>query len=259
MFHDRPNLLILGGSEIAYQLAQKLQSLPVHVVSSLAGRTQNPRSPAGAWRVGGFGGIEGLVGFLRQNRINMMIDATHPFARTIQTNAQTAARIADVALLRLKPLPWQKTLGDRWCEVADEQGAAKILPKGATVFLALGRQRLGAFARRLDVTFVIRMLEQANHAASLPSSLSHCKIIFGAPSRQDIEARLFQAHKIDILVSRNSGAQASYAKIAAARDLSLPVVMIVPPVPPANIPTVHNVQAAQDFIIKQIGKDISAQ
>jgi len=246
-----PTILILGGSEIAYQLAQELQSLPVRVISSLAGRTQNPRLPAGEWRLGGFGGVQGLVHFLAIKNIDLLIDATHPFARTIQDHAAAAERISAVPLLRLRKAAWQPVAGDNWIEVEDERAAAAVPPQGVDVFLALGRQHLAAFLSRHDVNFIARMIEKPDNL----EQFENVKIILGRPGTENDEVRLFQEHKIDMLVCRNSGAHASYAKIAAARTLSLPVVMITPPAPTANIPTLESVEVACDFIKQSLRLD----
>jgi len=254
MSDRKPNILLLGGCEIAYQLAQELQSLPLRVISSLAGRTKNPRPPAGQWRLGGFGGVQGLVHFLRENNINLLIDATHPFARTMKTHAAAAAQISAVPLLRLRKAAWQQISGDVWIEVEDEQQAADRLSQGATVFLALGRQHLAPFIARQDVRFVARMIEPCERIAQL----DYFKIILTAPCNEQEEMRLLCEHKIDMLVCRNSGARASYSKIVAARALSLPVVMITPPQLPchvANFPTFESVEEVCHFIKQHTGSN----
>jgi len=285
MLTEKQAILILGGSEMAYQLAKTLQNEEgLRVISSLAGRTKNPRLPAGEWRIGGFGGVEGLVKFLHNYNIRMMIDATHPFARNIKANALKAARLSGVSLLRLQHPPWQQQIGDYWIEVDDENQAAAILPMGATVFLALGRQHLHAFRQRQDVNFIARMIEKPDNFSSFsleqfPKSvkrfsdkncgknkeLEHSvepnetknalmKIILDRPKNKDQEIFLLRNYKVDYLVCRNSGAQTSYAKIAAARDLSLPVVMITPSPLGESIPTVINIQAALNHIRQFLNK-----
>jgi len=231
MSTDRPAILILGGSEIAYQIAQELHiislSRSVRVITSLAGRTQNPRLPAGQWRIGGFGGVDGLVTFLQTQNIKLIIDATHPFAYQIKLNADAAAHISDIPLIRIQRPPWQPQPGDRWIDVADEHQAAAILPKGSRVFLALGRQHLKPFLCRQDVNFIARMLEKPDNLAER----DHFKIILGSPGGPDAETNLLRDDKIEMLVCRNSGAHASYAKIVAARNLAIPVIMITQPRP----------------------------
>jgi len=245
MLTEKQAILILGGSEMAYQLAKTLQNEEgLRVISSLAGRTKNPRLPAGEWRIGGFGGVDGLVNFLHNYKIRLMIDATHPFARNIKANALKAARLSGVCLLRLQHPPWQQQIGDYWMEVDDENQAAAILPTGATVFLALGRQHLHAFRQRQDVNFIARMIEKPDDFPSF----SLMKIILDRPKNKDQEIFLLRDYKIDYLVCRNSGAQTSYAKIAAARDLSLPVVMIKPPSLPIDIAVITDIEAARNYV-----------
>jgi len=238
---NKPNILILGGSEIAYQLAGQLQSLQLNIISSLAGRTQNPRLPMGDWRIGGFGGVDRLVAFLHENRIKLMIDATHAFAQRIQTNARLAAHMSNIPLWCLRRPPWQKAPGDRWIDVADEKQAASILPTQSAIFLALGRQHLQAFSIRKDVKFVARMLEKTDEI----NNFADITLVLDRPATKADEIKLLTTHKIDMLVCRNSGAAASYGKIAAARDLQLPVVMIMPPEPAPDIPVFTNIAALQ--------------
>jgi len=247
---SRPTILILGGSEIAYQLAQEMQSLPVNIISSLAGRTQNPRLPVGAWRIGGFGGIDGLVRFLHDNHIRLVVDATHPFARKMQANARIAAERGGIDLLRLQRPPWQPQPGDRWIPVQDENEAAALLPKGSSVFLALGRQHLQAFIPRRDVQFVARMLEKTDDIRNL----RHFTLILDRPATRDEEIRLLRTHKITMLVCRNSGACASYGKIAAARELQLPIAMITAASLTDETPTLTTVQATIRYILKQLSE-----
>jgi len=248
MLIEKPAILILGGSEIAYQLAQQLQFLPLKVISSLAGRTQNPRVPVGIWRIGGFGGVGGLIDFLHDNNIRLIIDATHPFARNIQANARAAASLGHVPLWRLQNPPWQPEPGDQWIKADDEVHAASLLSAGSTVFLALGRQHLQAFAARHDVRFIARMIEMPDHF----KTFSHIRLLLGKPATQADEARILRNEKIDLMVCRNSGALASYGKIAAARELGLRVVMITPP-PYTAIPIFTHVST----IVKRIDQLLS--
>lgn len=221
---DAPQkILILGGTAEARLLAERLVAEGHHVTTSLAGRTVDPILPAGAVRIGGFGGAEGLAVYLKTESFDRMIDATHPFARRISENAIKAAAISGVPLeQRLRPR-WQKQPGDRWRSVATLEAAAEALPSGATVFLALGRQYLDAFVGRDDCRFVIRMVD----APETPLTFADYTLVLGKPaSDPDREADIMTAHGVTHLVCRNSGGPAGYAKILAARRLALPVVML---------------------------------
>lgn len=219
-----PKVLILGGTAEAAALAEKLVARgDVAVVTSLAGRTTNPVLPPGEVRIGGFGGAEGLAAYIRENGITRIIDATHPFARRISENAIQAAAETGIALEHLVRLGWVSQRGDRWQEVSSLEEAAQALPADATVFLALGRQYLDAFAARSDCRFVIRMVD----APAEPLPFANHLLMLGKPSADPTrEAELFAAHGITHLVCRNSGGAAGYGKIVAAREMGLPVVMV---------------------------------
>ena len=221
---DAPQkILILGGTAEARHLAERLVGEGHHVTTSLAGRTVDPILPAGAVRIGGFGGADGLAVYLKNEGFDRMIDATHPFARRISENAIKAAAISGVPLeQRLRPR-WQKQPGDRWRSVATLKAAAAALPSGATVFLALGRQYLDAFVGRDDCRFVVRMVD----APEQPLAFADYSLVLGKPaSDPDREADLMTAYGVTHLVCRNSGGPAGYPKILAARQLALPVVML---------------------------------
>ncbi|WP_429954173.1 cobalt-precorrin-6A reductase [Agrobacterium vitis] len=221
-------ILILGGTAEAAKLAAELAGQgEAFVITALAGRTEYPASLAGDVRIGGFGGVDGMVAYLRSEGITRVIDATHPFAQQISINAVEACRKADVPLIvHLRP-QWLEQDGDRWIMVETLEAAAHTLPEGARVFLALGRQYIDIFARRTDCHFVIRMVD----APSTPLPFTHADIVVGKASADwESEKALLESHAITHLVTRNSGGEASYGKIIAARKLGLPVVMIARPV-----------------------------
>lgn len=233
-------LLILGGTAEAVDLARACVARPeLEVISSLAGRTRAPGLPPGEVRIGGFGGPGGLARFLTGRGIDRVIDATHPFAAQIGAHAEEACREASVPRLRLLRPPWQHRLGDRWIEVADLTEAAQRLPElGSRVFLTVGHQDLMAFAG-LDLWFLVRTIEPPG---LLP--LRHGEWLAGrGPFAVEGELALLRAHAIDVLVSKASGGAATYAKLAAARQLALPVVMIRRPPPPPGL-VVDSVEAA---------------
>jgi precorrin-6A/cobalt-precorrin-6A reductase len=233
-------LLILGGTAEAVELARACVARPgLEVISSLAGRTRTPGLPPGEVRIGGFGGAAGLARFLADRRIDRVIDATHPFAAQIGAHAEQACRKARVPRVRLLRPPWTRQPGDNWIDVADLAEAAQRLPElGRRVFLTVGHQDLGAFAR-VDLWFLVRTIEPPG---VLP--LRHGQWLAGrGPFAVEDELALLRAHAIDVLVTKASGGAATYAKLAAARQLGLPVVMIRRPPPPPG-PVVDCVEAA---------------
>ncbi len=216
-------ILILGGTKEAAALAAALVAAGCDVTTSLAGRTKEPAPLAGRLRTGGFGGPQGLAGYLLENSITRLIDATHPFARTISANAALAASLAGVRLEIHTRTPWRQGPGDRWTNVKTLEEAASILPPGAIVLLALGRQYLSAFGTRQDCHYIIRMVDPPE----TPLPFARHALVIGKPSADwKAEADLFTRYGIQTIVCRNSGGDGAYAKIVAARELGLPVVMM---------------------------------
>jgi precorrin-6A/cobalt-precorrin-6A reductase len=233
-------LLILGGTAEAVALARACAGRPaLEVISSLAGRTRAPALPPGEVRIGGFGGAGGLARFLAARAIDRVIDATHPFAAQIGGHAAQACREASVPRLRLLRPPWTRAPGDRWIEVADLTEAARRLAElGQRVFLTVGHQDLEAFAG-LDLWFLVRTIEPPG---VLPLRRGHWLAGRGPFAVED-ELALLRTHAIDVLVAKASGGDATYAKLTAARQLGLPVVMVRRPPPPPG-PVVTSVEAA---------------
>jgi precorrin-6A/cobalt-precorrin-6A reductase len=231
-------VLILGGTAEAVRLAEACAAMPeLEILTSLAGRTRAPVTPPGEIRIGGFGGVEGLAGFLRTRAIDRVVDATHPFAAQIGRNAEQACRAAGVPRLRLLRPPWQQEPGDRWLEVDSLAEAARRLPGAARVFLSVGRSNLAAFAA-LPQWFLVRTVEPAERC------LAQAHWLVGrGPFRLEDELALLRAHAIDVVVTKASGGEATYAKLAAARALGLPVIMLRRPPPPPG-PVVDSVAAA---------------
>ena len=220
---DVERILILGGTKEAAELAGALSDAGRDVTTSLAGRTKEPKPLSGAVRIGGFGGVEGLAKWLSDNKITRLIDATHPFARQMSRNAEEAAKIANVAFEVHQRPPWTRIPGDHWIEVDDISAAVKALPEGARVLLALGRQYIAPFAARENVFFLIRMVDPPD--APLP--FAEHELLLSRPHEDaEDEKALLQDKGITHIVCRNSGGEGAYAKIAAARALGLPVIMI---------------------------------
>ena len=209
-------VLVLGGTTEARELAGRLP-----VISSLAGRTSDPRLPPGEVRIGGFGGADGLAAYLRSERIDVLVDATHPFAARISANAAMAAEATRVPLLVLRRPGWVAGPGDDWHRVPDLASAAAALPRlGHRVFLTTGRQGIGAFAGCDDCWFLARSVEPP--AAPVPRRLE--VLLDRGPFTLDGELRLLREHRIDVLVSKDSGGPA--AKLAAARERGIPVLLV---------------------------------
>jgi precorrin-6A/cobalt-precorrin-6A reductase len=221
----REIILILGGTREAAELAAELVAAnpQARIITSLAGRTREPAPVSGDVRSGGFGGVDGLARYLRQTGVTRLIDATHPFARRISANARTAAGIAGVPLEIQTRRPWPRQSGDIWIEVETLEAARDAIPARARVLLALGSQHIGLFATRDDVHFVVRMIDPPETPLTLPDHT----LVLGRPGgTAAVETMLLLAHSITHVVCRNSGGAAAYAKIEAARQLRLPVIMI---------------------------------
>ena len=226
-------ILILGGTSEASELARCLAGDPrFSAILSLAGRTAAPRMAAIATRSGGFGGTDGLVQWVKENAIETIVDATHPFATRISANAVAAARIAGIPLLSLMRPPWRQQDGDKWICVADADEAMTALrDKPRRVFLSIGRQEIGAFRAAPQHDYLVRSIDPPAMDALPP----HTELTLQrGPFEKEAEIALMRAHAIDIVVAKNSGSDATYAKIEAARALGLPVVMIEQPDKPRS-------------------------
>lgn len=236
----RAKLLILGGTAEAVELATACAArATLEPISSLAGRTRVPGLPPGEVRIGGFGGVGGLARFLVERGIDRVMDATHPFAAQMSSHAEQACRETGVPRLRLLRPPWVPVPGDHWIEVADFAEAAQRLPGlGRRVFLTVGHQDLDAFVQ-LDLWFLVRTIEPPG---GLP--LRQGQWLAGrGPFAVEDEMALLRTHAIEVLVTKASGGGATYAKLVAARQLGLPVLMVRRPPPPSG-PVVDSVAAA---------------
>ncbi|MEW2503938.1 cobalt-precorrin-6A reductase [Amycolatopsis sp. NPDC047767] len=240
-------VLVLGGTAEARALAAELHSRAVAVVSSLAGRVARPRLPAGEVRVGGFGGVEGLSTWLREHEVAAVVDATHPFAERIGTNAFAATSAVGVPLLRLARPGWQPAEGDRWHWADDLDAAAELLPGlGSRVFLTSGRQGLAAFAGLDALWFLIRCVDPPEP----PLPRQHEVVLNRGPYEVDGERALLAGHRIDVLVTKDSGGSMTAAKLTAARELGLPVVVVRRPPRPATA-EVAGVAEAVEWVLRR--------
>jgi len=226
-------ILILGGTREAAELAAELTRQSHEVITSLAGRTKEPRPIDGKVRIGGFGGIQGLVKYLRDNNIEKLIDATHPFARRISVNALAAVQDTGIPFEQRTRPPWQKHPKDIWINVPDIEHAVHAIPYKSIVLLALGSQYITPFTKRDDVRFIIRMIDPPVK----PLSFNRHELLLARPSAEWLEERdLLKRHGISHIVCRNSGGKGAYAKIEAARDLSISVIMIDPAYRQMDVP-----------------------
>ncbi|AQZ61308.1 Cobalt-precorrin-6x reductase [[Actinomadura] parvosata subsp. kistnae] len=223
-------VLILGGTAEARALAAELTALPgLHVVSSLAGRVNNPRLPVGEVREGGFGGPDGLAAYLTDEHIDALVDATHPFAQRMTASAAAASAATGVPLLVLRRPGWQESAGDTWQRVDSLQAAAALLRPGARVFLTTGRRSLPLFTGLLGVWLLARSVDPPE--PPVPPNV-HVLLDRG-PYTVEGERALIREHALTVLVTKDSGGTLTAAKLTAARELDLPVIMVNrPPLPP---------------------------
>lgn len=240
------HVLILGGTREAGILARDLVgSGSVAVTTSLGGRTREPIAPAGALRIGGFGGVDGLAAYLRDALVDAVVDATHPFAQGISANAVAACHQAGVPRLALVRPPWREQPGDRWYRVADMAAAAERSGAlGGRQFLAVGRNELAAFAGNSHVGYVVRTVDPLPEPAPVPVAATETA---RGPFALADELALLQRHMVSAVIAKASGGSGGYAKIAAARRLGLPVVLVERPEPPPG-PQVATVSAALTWL-----------
>jgi precorrin-6A/cobalt-precorrin-6A reductase len=239
-------VLILGGTSEARALAARTAELPdIDAVLSLAGRTREPQAQPIATRIGGFGGIDGLCAYLRAERIERVIDATHPFAEQMSRHAAVACAPLGIPLLILTREPWRRQPGDDWTEVDDIDAAVRVLGEAPRrVFLTIGRLGLAPFAGAQQHFYLTRTIDPPDDLAGLPN---HRLILARGPFALEDEERLMREASIDVLVTKNSGGRATYAKMLAARRLGLPAIIVTPPQRP-DVPIVHDIDAAIHFI-----------
>ncbi len=239
---EKHRILILGGTTEARVLAGRLaEDERFDTTLSLAGRTADPREQPVATRVGGFGGPEGLARHLSSHAVELLVDATHPFAARISRNAAEASAASGVPLLALRRPAWTRTDGDRWTSVSTIAEAVRSLPADpARIFLAIGRQEANQFSARPEHSYVIRSVDPVTPPLDVPDARY---VLACGPFRLEDEVALLKDHAIELIVAKNSGGSATYGKIEAARQLSVPVIMVERQEPP-GVPAVPSVEAA---------------
>ncbi|MDO5704182.1 MAG: cobalt-precorrin-6A reductase [Paracoccus sp. (in: a-proteobacteria)] len=225
-------ILILGGTTEASALADALARTGADAVLSYAGRVARPRAQPVPVRIGGFGGADGLADYLRTEKITHLVDATHPFAATISSNAVAAARATDTPLIALTRPPWQPGPGDDWRFVPDIPAALTALNGPARrVMLALGRMHLAQFAACPQHHYLLRLVDPPDAPPPLPR---HSITLDRGPFTAEGDIALMRDHSIQIIVAKNAGGSGADAKLAAARMLRLPVILIDRPALPAR-------------------------
>lgn len=241
-------VLVLGGTTEASSLCRLLSAWPAcNAVLSLAGATSKPHLPAITTRIGGFGGIEGLVTWLRENAIHAVVDATHPFAAQMSKHAITACAITQTPLLRLERPGWTATRHDQWHIVPSMSAAAQELAHGPrwntcrqSVFLTTGRKETGPFLTAPQHHYIFRSIERPD-STDLPPDTEVIRA--RGPFDLAAERALMRAHRITVLVTKNSGGSATHAKLEAAREMDIPVIMIARP-PSHDTPRTEEAPAA---------------
>jgi precorrin-6A/cobalt-precorrin-6A reductase len=235
-------ILVLGGSAEARRLAAELDAAEVRVVSSLAGRVRDPALPPGEVRIGRFGGVDGLVAWLGAHDVAAVVDATHPFASRMTANAVAATAATGVPLLVLRRPGWPPQPG--WTWVDSLPAAAALLPSlGQRVFLTTGRTGLAAFAG-LDLAFLVRCVDPPDP----PLPPRRHVVLDRGPFTVEGERALLRGHRIDVLVTKDSGGAATSPKLVAARAEGVRVVVQRRPDPPVGVDVVETVEAAVGWV-----------
>jgi precorrin-6A/cobalt-precorrin-6A reductase len=217
--------LLLGGTGDALRIARQLG--PDHVYS-LAGLGKVPDNLACAVRVGGFGGSEGMARYIEDERIGLVVDATHPYAAQISANAVWAARSARVPCWALRRPGWQPQAGDDWRMVGDWNEMTDALAPFTRPLFTLGREPLAHLDSIPSHQFwTIRCLDPHDGHARARILATR------GPFTLEGERALFDAQAFDVVVSKNSGGAATEAKLEVARERGLPVVMLRRPELPA--------------------------
>ena len=228
---SKPTILILGGTSEAYELAQRLSfedwGKRFRLLTSLRGSTQNPRTPAGELRIGGFGGIPGLEAFLHSENVTRVIDATHPFANQISNHAMLACKKCGIPLIQLERPTWQPESEDDWIMFPDLSSASSwLIEHPQRVLLTTGHKDIDVFRKCQESFFLIRTVEPVLLPEIFPLAEN---LIARGPFEERDELELMRLHSISLLICKNSGGSSSRTKLKAARKLSMKVLMIERP------------------------------
>ena len=223
-------ILILGGTRDARQIASTFVAEGRSVITSLAGVTENPVLPPGAVRRGGFGGVAGLAAYLEAERISLVVDATHPFAAQMSAQAHEACRLKQVPLFRFERPAWTPRADDRWTMATNMGEAVRLLPSAARAFVTIGRKEIAMFFARQDISGVARMIEPPPAAVPVGWEL----LLERPPFTAESETAVMTRFRITHLVTKNAGGGSTDAKLDAARQLGLPVIMVMRPDKPGT-------------------------
>ncbi len=235
-------VLLLGGTTEATDLARALAGAGIAGLYSYAGRTASPKSQPMPTRVGGFGGVDGLIATLRHEQVTHVIDATHPFAAQMSRNAVNACATTGTPLIAFERPEWKPESGDDWRRVANVEAAVRALPgEPARVFLAIGRQTLAPFAAKPQHFYLLRIID----APEAPLPLPNIDVILArGPFTAEADEAVLRAHRITHVVAKNAGGTGARAKLDAARALGLPVIMIERP----RMPERHSTHSMGDVL-----------
>ena len=253
---SRHKILLLGGTAEASALGRRIaEDDRFDGILSLAGITRLPVPSPLATRTGGFGGADGLAAYLRQHHVDALVDATHPFAAVMSANAAAAAAAASVPAIALLRPPWRERSGDRWIRAPDMASAAAALGEAPrTVFLTVGRKDLAPFRAASHHRYIVRSVDPPP-AEDLPAGAAF--IAARGPFALEDEERLLREHRIETVVTKNSGGSATAAKLTAARRCGLPVVMVDRP--PAAGPAVPTIDEAWAWLAARHGETTPAR
>lgn len=239
------HVLVLGGTTEASALCTRLAAENIPATLSYMGRVERPKPQPVPVRIGGFGGVPGLTQYLRDNAVTHLVDATHPFAAQMSTNAVHATAQTGTPLAALTRPAWHPGPGDHWTMVGDIPAAVAALAGPAKrVMLAIGRMHIHEFAPQPQHHYLLRLVDEPKETPPLPH---HTVVVDRGPFSAQADLTLMQTHRIDLIVSKNAGGTGSAAKLEAARALGLPVLMIDrPALPPRH--EIHDINAVIDWI-----------